>query len=76
MHSLYGQKYWHPFFRREKALPNCDNKDGNIIHVLKNCISASVEFSKAFWSVLGEDLLEVLNDSFVKGFLPLSKPLS
>ncbi len=31
-----------------------------------------VEFFKAFWSVLGEDLLEVLNDSFVKGLLPLS----
>ncbi len=42
LHSLYGQKYWHPFFRREKALPNCDNKDGNIIHVLKHCISTSV----------------------------------
>ncbi len=42
VHSLYGQKYWHPFFRREKALPNCGNKDGNIIHVLKNCISTSV----------------------------------
>ncbi len=26
----------------EKALPNCSNKDGNIIHVLKNCISTSV----------------------------------
>ncbi len=35
VHSLYGQKYWHPFFRREKALPN-------IIHVLKSCISTSV----------------------------------
>ncbi len=43
VHSLYGQKYWDtPFFRREKAFPNCDNKDGNIIHVLKNCISTSV----------------------------------
>ncbi len=31
-----------------------------------------VEFFKVFWSVLGEDLLEVLNDSFVKGLLPLS----
>ncbi len=31
-----------------------------------------VEFFKAFWSVLGEDLLQVLNDSFVKGCLPLS----
>ncbi len=65
-----------PSLEEKKAFPNCANKDGNIIHVLKNCISASVEFSKAFWSVLGEDLLEVLNDSFVKGFLPLSKPLS
>ncbi len=27
---------------REKALPNCGNKDGNIINVLKNCISTSV----------------------------------
>ncbi len=26
----------------KKALPNCCNKDGNIIHVLKNCISTSV----------------------------------
>ncbi len=24
------------------TLTNCDNKDGNIIHVLKNCISTSV----------------------------------
>ncbi len=32
----------HPLFRREKALPNCANKDGNIIHVLKICISTSV----------------------------------
>ncbi len=31
-----------------------------------------VEIFKAFWSVLGEDLLGVLNDSFVKGLLPLS----
>ncbi len=43
VHSLYGQKYWDtPFFRREKALPNCGNKDGNIIHVLKIFISTSV----------------------------------
>lgn len=27
-----------------------------------------VEFFKAFWSVLGEDLLQDLIDSFVKGF--------
>ncbi len=27
---------------REKALPNCGNKDGNIINVLKNCISTFV----------------------------------
>ncbi len=26
----------------KKALPNCGNKDGNIIHVLKNRISTSV----------------------------------
>ncbi len=25
----------------KKALPNCGNKDGNIIHVLKNCISVA-----------------------------------
>ncbi len=31
-----------PFFRREKALPNCGNKDGNLINVLKNYISSSV----------------------------------
>lgn len=30
-----------------------------------------VEFFKAVWSVLGEDLLEVLNDSFIKGFFCL-----
>ncbi len=40
VHSLYGQKYWNiPFFRREKALPNCGNKE---INVLKNCMSTSV----------------------------------
>jgi len=32
----------------------------------------TVEFFKAFWSVVGEDLLEVLNDSFTNGHLPLS----
>ncbi len=26
----------------KKALPNCGNKDGNIIHVLQSCISTSV----------------------------------
>lgn len=31
-----------------------------------------VEFFKDFWSVVGEDLLEVLNDSFTNGHLPLS----
>ncbi len=31
----------HPL-EEKKALPNCGNKDGNIIHVLKNCISTSV----------------------------------
>ena len=31
-----------------------------------------VEFFKAFWSILGEDLLAVLNDSMEKGCLPLS----
>ncbi len=43
VHSLYGQKYWDtPSLEEKKALPNCGNKDGNIIHVLKNCISTSV----------------------------------
>ncbi len=27
---------------KKKALPNCGNKDGNIVHVLKNCLSTSV----------------------------------
>ncbi len=31
-----------PSLEEKKALPNCANKDGNIIHVLKNCISTSV----------------------------------
>ncbi len=31
----------HPL-EEKKALPNCGNKDGNIINVLKNCISTSV----------------------------------
>ncbi len=31
-----------PSLEEKKAFPNCDNKDGNIIHVLKNCISTSV----------------------------------
>lgn len=31
-----------------------------------------VEFYKSFWSVIGEDLLVVLNDSLTKGLLPMS----
>ncbi len=31
-----------PSLEEKKALPNCSNKDGNIIHVLKNCISTCV----------------------------------
>ncbi len=31
-----------PSLEEKMALPNCGNKDGNIINVLKNCISASV----------------------------------
>ncbi len=31
-----------PSLEEKKALPNCGNKDGNIIHVLTNCISTSV----------------------------------
>ncbi len=31
-----------PSLEEKKALPNCGNKDGNIIHLLKNCISTSV----------------------------------
>ncbi len=31
-----------PSLEEKKALPNGANKDGNIIHVLKNCISTSV----------------------------------
>ncbi len=31
-----------PSLEEKKALPNCGNKDGNTIHVLKICISTSV----------------------------------
>ncbi len=31
-----------PYLEEKKALPNCGNKDGNIIHVLKFFISTSV----------------------------------
>ncbi len=31
-----------PSLEEKRVLPNCGNKDGNIIHVLKNCISSSV----------------------------------
>ncbi len=31
-----------PSLEEKNALPNCGNKDGNIIHVLTNCISTSV----------------------------------
>ncbi len=31
-----------PSLEEKNTLPNCGNKDGNIIHVLKNCISTSV----------------------------------
>ncbi len=34
--------YYMEDLEEKKALPNCGNKDGNIIHVLKNCISTSV----------------------------------
>ncbi len=30
-----------------------------------------VEFYKAFWPVIGEDLLAVLSDSLVRGLLPV-----
>ncbi len=33
----------HPSLAEKKALPICGNKDGNIIHVLKNCICNSFE---------------------------------
>ncbi len=32
-----------PPLKEKKALSNCGNKDGNIIHVLKNYIFTSVE---------------------------------
>ncbi|KAL0153368.1 hypothetical protein M9458_051287, partial [Cirrhinus mrigala] len=32
----------------------------------------SVEFYKAFWGVMGKDLLDVLNESLTMGSLPLS----
>ncbi len=32
-----------PSLEEKKVLPNCDNKDGNIIHVLRKLISTSVE---------------------------------
>ncbi len=31
-----------PSLEEKKSLPNCANKDGNINHVFKNCISTSV----------------------------------
>ncbi len=31
-----------PSLEEKNTLPNCGNKDGNIIHVLKNCICTSV----------------------------------
>ncbi len=43
VHSLYWQKYWDtPFFRREKCTSKLWQQNGNIIQVLKNCISTSV----------------------------------
>ncbi len=44
VHTLYGQKYCDtPFFRTETMhFQNCGNKDENIVHVFKNCISISV----------------------------------
>ncbi len=43
VHSLYGQNNWDtPFLEEKKALPNCGNKDGNIIKVLNIFISTSV----------------------------------
>ncbi len=39
LHSLYGQKYWDPSLEEKKLLPNCANKDGNIIKIY---ISTSV----------------------------------
>lgn len=31
-----------------------------------------VEFYKSYWNIIGEDLLEVLNNSIIQGSLPLS----
>ncbi len=31
-----------------------------------------VEFYKSLWAVLGDDLLEMLNDSLTRGLLPMS----
>ncbi len=40
IHYMDKSPWTPPFLEENKALPNCDNKDGNIIHVL--CISTSV----------------------------------
>ncbi len=66
VHSLYGQKYWHPFFRREKALPNCANKDGNIINVLKHCFPPLLH---QFWSVWNDCLHMYKSLVFVDEFV-------
>ncbi len=48
-----------PSLEEKKALPNCSNKDGNIIHVLKKMISTSVAtvLKCMKWLVFGDEFV-------------------
>ncbi len=46
-----------PSLEEKNALPNCGNKDGNIIHVLKNCISTWRKWLYHMSLVLGDEFL-------------------
>ncbi len=39
-----------PSLEEKKALPNCGNKDGNIINVLKNCICTVLKCMKGLYT--------------------------
>ncbi len=54
-----------PSLEENGTLPNCGNKDGNIIHVLKNCISTSVATVLKYMKWLHPHMSLVFGDEFL-----------
>ncbi len=52
-----------PSLEEKKAIPNCGNKDGNIIHVLTNCISTCCNSFEVYETTVHMSLL--FGDSFL-----------